>query len=273
MSSLKKFQPLIFICLMLVAFDIAYSLLSTCQQTYPAASKDYHQGHCTTFGGVIPWVVGVSLHPLTHFLETYEHALVSGFTVVLAVFTARLWYSTEKLWKATRDTATNQERDTRILQRAYISVEPAGIVASGSAFLCHPNIIIRNVGNLPAKKVRWTITHTFDESDRFNDFPVDEGAAEGEVTLSPGTAMTQGAPRIKFDQKEFGKYYKVFIYIWGIIIYDDGFGEIRRSRFCHRYNGRNIEVLFAQMGPVKAVSGHEILVENARLHRYGNDSD
>ncbi|WP_441232637.1 hypothetical protein [Bradyrhizobium sp. 1200_D9_N1_1] len=206
------------------------------------------------------------------FWEKAQEDPTAYFTLWLVVFTGVLAVSTIGLWVVTAKGTNTQARDTRILQRAYLTAEPAGIVASGGAYSCHPNITIRNVGNLPAKKVRWVITHALNESDRFNDFPIDESAAEGDISLSPGIAMTQGGKTIKFDRSEFGKYNRLFIYIWGIIIYDDGFGEIRHSRFCHRYNGVNIDVLFTKMGAVSIVSGHQILVEYARLHRYGNDA-
>lgn len=48
-------------------------------------------------------------------------------TIAIAFFTYTLKRSTDKLWKATRNTALAQERDTKILQRAYIATEPLGI--------------------------------------------------------------------------------------------------------------------------------------------------
>jgi hypothetical protein len=118
---LKKYQPQLFFVAMLLVFDVAYSLLSTCQKVYPAAPQ--HGGpenHCTAFGGVIPWVGGIILHPLHHFLEAYEHALIAGFTIVLAFATGMLWWSTSKLWQAgkeqlefTRNAAAVQSEDMK----------------------------------------------------------------------------------------------------------------------------------------------------------------
>jgi hypothetical protein len=61
------------------------------------------------------------------------------FTALLAIFIARPWYTTK--------------RDTRILQRAYIAVEPLGIhlMQNGSELIGH--VAMKNAGRLPARKV------------------------------------------------------------------------------------------------------------------------
>jgi hypothetical protein len=56
----------------------------------------------------------------------HENILAFG-TVMIAVFTFTLWQSTKRLWSATKAAAERQEQDTRILQRAYLSVRPLGI--------------------------------------------------------------------------------------------------------------------------------------------------
>jgi len=101
---MKRYYPLLFFVAMLLIFDLAYSLLSTCQEVYPAATKrSIYQNGCTAFGGVVPLVVGIALSPLVNFLETYEHSLIAGFTIVLAFSTIGLWWSTSKLWNSTND--------------------------------------------------------------------------------------------------------------------------------------------------------------------------
>jgi hypothetical protein len=135
---LKKYQPQLFVAAMLLVFDIAYSLLSTCQKVYPAAAQQGGpENHCTAFGGVIPWVIGIAFSPLHIFLETYEHALVAGFTIVLAFSTIGLWWSTYQLWSAgekqialagtaadaAKRSATVAERALTLSDRPWVSMK------------------------------------------------------------------------------------------------------------------------------------------------------
>src|SRR5215470_178565 len=61
--------------------------------------------------------------------------------MLVALFTATLVISTVVI-------AVRQFKDTEILQRAYISVEPDGILNSRGAYVGH--VIFHNVGHLPA---------------------------------------------------------------------------------------------------------------------------
>jgi hypothetical protein len=258
---------------MIVAFDVAYSLLSTCQQSYPAASgHNNKQYDCTAFGGAVPWIVGITLHPLLRFLETYEHPLVAGFTVVLAFSTVALWLSTNKLWESTRDTAAKQEADTRILQRAYIRVDPAGISPSRGENKCHPNIIIKNAGNLPAKHVRWCITWAVDKSDRLSNLPIEGLTIEGNNTLPPKAKMLQGGPIIYLGDQphELRNERGLYLYVWGAVFFEDGFENPRTTWFCHRYNAVNLEKSHDKGGVLR---GREIAAEHARFNRHGNEAD
>jgi hypothetical protein len=153
--------------MVLTMIDGTISSLLTCHpindHTNAAQAKEY----CTALGGPIlttlRWIAKIS--------HKYEGLITAAFTVVLAVFTGRLWFSTEKLWDATRKLASDAERtakaqadDTRILQRAYISVNPLGIArfTSGQAFFSC-DVGFQNVGNLPARKVRWFIDRMFSD--------------------------------------------------------------------------------------------------------------
>jgi len=98
---------------------------------------------------------------------------------------------------------SRQSEETRILQRAYLSVEPDGIHAHnerGRAVLkgekgphqSVPQIRIQNAGNLPAREIKWLIEHKFSHDRRLNDFPIKEDKSEGRNVLPPGAVMTQG---------------------------------------------------------------------------------
>ncbi|KGJ69630.1 hypothetical protein BJA5080_08429 [Bradyrhizobium diazoefficiens SEMIA 5080] len=68
-----------------------------------------------------------------------------------------------------------------------------------------------------------------------------------------------------------------FLYVWGLVRYEDGFGTTRTTKFCHRYNCANVENIHgekeADAGGKGPVIGLKIRSEFARVHRYGNDAD
>src|SRR6185437_10531726 len=97
---MKRYLPLLFFVAMFLVFDLAYSLLSTCQPIHSAqpGNSDY-QNYCTLFGGIF---VTFILIPIAYFLKIYEHELIAGFTIVLALSTIGLWLSTRHLWEVTK---------------------------------------------------------------------------------------------------------------------------------------------------------------------------
>jgi hypothetical protein len=188
---------------------------------------------------------------LVEVADENDKALVAIGTVVLAVFTAALFFL-----------GYLQLRDTRVLQRSYLSVEPQGIrmlrVPLDHAIA---NIGIRNVGHLPARKVSWIIKQQFSEDWRLidRDFPIDRSTAEGNNVIPPGTMMVQGGRQ--FDATQLvGSPRDLYIYVWGAVFYQDGFNKRRTTHFCHRYNCVNFRV-------------SRIRPDFGRYHRYGNDAD
>jgi len=123
---------------------------------------------------------------------------------------------------------------TRIIQRAYLSIEIGNIrsLTDEDGFI--PRIIIHNVGRLPAENVAWVFGKPHFTSE--NDWkPVNEpDAPTGAVTLAPGAKMTQGAARLLIPAKYRDE--NMYLYIWGYVRYDDGFQPGRVARFSHRYN-------------------------------------
>ena len=58
-----------------------------------------------------------------------------------------------------------------------------------------------------------------------------------------------------------------FLYVWGRVEYDDGFGVSRLTNFCYRYNWENEK-------PIPDGGGRRhILAEDGRYHVYGNDAN
>jgi ATP dependent DNA ligase-like protein len=66
-------------------------------------------------------------------------------TIAIALFTGTLWWSTRLLWRTARDAANRQEKDTKILQRAYLSVQPHGVHVLRDREICVAHIDICNI--------------------------------------------------------------------------------------------------------------------------------
>jgi hypothetical protein len=198
----------------------------------------------------------------------HENVLAFG-TVLIAVFTLTLWRSTRALWEAGERQlrlieafSGRQASDTRLLQRAYLSVEPVRVVRMvipPDQAVAH--IGIKNVGNLPARNVSWIIRFRIDAAGGRTDFPINRTEAEGDNVVTPGTTMIQGSgPIATRTIRPFGEP-SPFLYVWGAVFYDDGFrGEMRTTLFCHRYN-------------TIGWNGEELPSTFARYHQSGNQAD
>jgi hypothetical protein len=182
---------------------------------------------------------------------------VSFYTAVLAVSTILLWIVT---WRGIR----GQSKDTRIIQRAYLSADLAGInplrtataQAGGHVVLAH--VDFRNVGHLPARNVTWFMHLKVSTSDKETDFPISQNGFVGNNVIAPGSVMKQGTDHVTVTGTSG------FIYVWGQIRYDDGFRKRRTTNFCHRYNCVTLH---------KMDSGYGIDVGDGRYHQHGNDAD
>lgn len=189
------------------------------------------------------------------FWQKFASDPLAPLTLVLAVSTIGLWLETARI-------RSSQAADTRILQRAYISAEHFGI----NFFVSTPQLasaLIRivNTGHLPARNISWAIKQTFSNDDRLNEFSVDQTEAEGQITLTSGSDTVQGGrPFNKGTAFSKSKSGFRFIYVFGAVFYDDGFGVPRTTRFCHRYNLLN-------------TGADGIRAQFGRRHRFGNGGD
>lgn len=183
----------------------------------------------------------------------------------LALFTFFLFVSTLGLWWATASGIRNQVKDTRTLQRAYISVIPRGIEQYKSLngdLSC--DVAIVNSGNLPAREVEWIIERDFDTDGKRKNFPLTKPYSGGTNIIPAKFEMRKGGdaiPSSAFDNfLKGGAYRDRWLYVWGRVNYSDGFGRRRFIKFCHRYN-----LLGERNWTIPESSG--------RHHEHGNDAD
>jgi hypothetical protein len=159
---------------------------------------------------------------------------IADYTLALAAFTGMLAVSTIGLWIATAIGFRNQSRETKILQRAYVAVRPRGIDRTDDGKVIGQLAFV-NVGSLPARnfraavKICWSVDPDLSE---FEELPLGE-----EVVLPAKTKFPSGTGALPKDDAEFFFHASGgHIFVWGKVIYTDGFGTPRWLKFCHRYN-------------------------------------
>jgi len=101
-------------------------------------------------------------------------AITAVATAVIALFTVAL------TWLGCR-----QFLDSRILQRAYVGVDPGGVRLWSDNKQLVAHVLIKNAGNLPASEVKWTIYLEPDISRERKNFPIVESDIEGSHFIVP----------------------------------------------------------------------------------------
>jgi hypothetical protein len=125
----------------------------------------------------------MTMEPFVALWQGTTHDPVAFFTAILSVSTIGLWIVT---WRGIR----NQARETEILERAYLNVEPGGTeIHQDRNDRVVAKIIIRNVGHLPARNVRFC-GNAGATGGGADDFPIKE-LFPGKIVLAPGAASTQ----------------------------------------------------------------------------------
>jgi hypothetical protein len=156
-------------------------------------------------------------------------------TAVVAVFTIALF------WVGWRQIA-----DTKILQRAYLSVKPQGIVSSTNGLLVG-HVAFNNVGKLPATEfvsvvMKIKVHHAKWVTPILTDNALPKDINPGLVPI--GAEVPQGSEGItpgEVAQAEVTDD-KKYLYVWGRAKFKDGFDRDRWVNFCHRYPWAKMEV-------------------------------
>jgi hypothetical protein len=183
-----------------------------------------------------------------------------------AVSTFGLFIATLALFGVTSKGIFGQIKDNRILQRAYLAVEPAGIrpfEGDDDRIAC--DVFFVNAGNLPASNVSWVIDRKYSVDPEERVFEI-KGTPRGRIIAAPkakirkGSHWTTRADFIKHLQENETDPLRAWLYVWGRVSYHDGFNERRFTDFCHRYN-------------LRGASGFIITDDKARYHEYGNGTD
>ncbi len=200
-----------------------------------------------------------NLQALVLLLQAADWAAIASAaaTVVIALFTIVL-----------ACVGRRQIADTRILQRAYLTVEPRGIEWHSSGLLVG-QVAFKNVGKLPAtvfvsvvnkivvRNAEWVAPILTDAAlPRRSPGLVPIG---GEVLQGSKGITTQEVTEAQVDGEKY-------LYVWGRARFKNGFNSTRYINFCHRYP-------LEKMEPEPQGLGYSISAKFAGHHEYGNNAN
>jgi hypothetical protein len=197
--------------------------------------------HCLSYDEIRAWSSQVSLYAwrVADAANRWAVLAVAVFAAVLAIFTARLWRSSEKLWTITNRTLQHAEQTSRKELRAYVSIEPLGVADYIGHNLLVGRFKVRNVGRIPARDVSIYSTIGLDADAMRSEFPIGPPRVSPTV-LPPGAEMEfmsyEGYP-IPADQLDRDEPLKLggYLYVWGEVLYTDELNTMGWTSFCHRY--------------------------------------
>ena len=212
----------------------------------------------TIAAAAVGLAVGSPLQMLPE-IRLSEWALVIV-TFLLAIFTLLLVAVT---WGLVR----SAERTARKQLRAYISIEPEGIGDYHPGNRVVPRVSFHNTGSVFAKYVATSINCGLsDDGDRK---VFDDGEVSGNNVIAPNGRILRGSDQ-PIDTQEIDdarvaavvRNKQLYLYVWGIVRYHDGFSAWRFTRYCHRYNFSGLDNGTYSFTP-----------ERYRYHHHGNEID
>lgn len=169
--------------------------------------------------------------------------------IVTLAFTARAnWTAAIANTKAAEANALAKEafehsRETAALElRAYITVLPGGVramkVRKGEPpkFLGH--IAVRNVGRVQAKEAMISVQMAISADRDRKDFQLPAKKDANRIGgLPPDLDVPRGAVKsVAYAELAALQAVPKFVFVWGAVWYEDGFGIGRETTFVHRYN-------------------------------------
>lgn len=122
----------------------------------------------------------------------------------------------------------------KTLQRAYLHVSPLGIDVTPQGAVIG-RVAIHNSGHLPARRVSSNARIVWSDDRSLDIFDEPEVTIQHSNVLAVADEMPRGTGTLN-DGRRVLNAGRGFIYVWGKVTYQDGFGEARWLTFCHRYN-------------------------------------
>ncbi len=218
---------------------------------YTKYNKAYEE-HSAIFSGPFSFYIAVLGRYTGAHIQDIGVALTAVATVVMAVFTGRLWFSTEKLWgeakatseianrsaKAAEDTVLKMEDTAKKELRAYLGVIRGHIEMYSAIFGTSKTrykvfVDIANSGQTPAKNVRRAV----DAKLLTPDHRVFESTVENNNwVIAPNGPYWSLVKILDLTNEDVVAVNnkKMSIFIWGKAIYEDIFGREHELGFRYK---------------------------------------
>lgn len=191
-----------------------------------------------------PTLVAIWAHSEISLPAADNNFWVAAFTFLLVAITGLLVWVTYQ-----------QVKTARATQRAYVSINPAGIELLREGLILG-HVVFDNAGHLPAGRFRWRIKiHPNPEKDWVPPPLNDADLEKTETVLPVGAKWKMGSPTIEKPSVLETNY----LFVWGRVEYRDGFDQHRFTNFCHRYRW--------QPGT------RDLPVDAARTNKWGNEGN
>ncbi|MER9354179.1 hypothetical protein NKJ86_09025 [Mesorhizobium sp. M0025] len=196
--------------------------------------------------------------------------------VAAAKFARDAAIHTEEGAIAANKALTQAEGISKLELRAYLTVEPDGVDQLIGRAEVIGKVRLRNVGRLPARKVTLVVrmirSHGVEmiASRRQSNFSFPHPSIYSDRVVQPDGEMQQGSEDYLAISDLCLPHHNVYVY--GIAIYENGYGAQCFTRFCHRYStdGR---VRGINWKTLTTKSRTFIDTDKARYHAYGNSAE
>jgi hypothetical protein len=187
----------------------------------------------------------VAVSVVGKFLERNDGAITAVSTIIIAVFTWRLWWSTDKLWGEAKRTSAIAESALIIPQRAYLCAvryKPEAVSDPNGIIEWRFTVDVENTGNTPAIDANGGIflqeilrdgLQELGASRTIDDFPANLVIGPRSV-FSCGGAHRKGV--LTIEQAKRIAADEIHIFLRGLVSYRDIFPNtpIHETEFCVR---------------------------------------
>lgn len=185
------------------------------KEPYPEEQKKEEKHGPFTSGLIVSYV----FRPLGHFLHSSHEEVIAASTFLILLFTAALAIYTGKLWGTTQNMMERADETARRHERAYAFGGPGPISKEG---LVSTSIQLTNFGRTPAflKECRWGI-RSIEGLPAIPEYT--EKTVSGSVILPHETITVEKLIPLDFT------YFDLVIF--GLFVYEDIAKETHTSRF------------------------------------------
>ncbi|MER9338557.1 hypothetical protein NKJ06_32235 [Mesorhizobium sp. M0293] len=203
--------------------------------------------------------------------------LASVLVGLVGIFLIRDTLATNKeATDAAKAAVAHASQTAKLELRAYLTVEPAGVDQLIGRAEVIGKVRLRNVGRLPARKVTLVVRMARSKgvemiaSRRRSKFSFSHPPIYSDRVVQPDGEMRQGSEDYLAIADLCLPHHNVYVY--GIALYENGYGTPCFTRFCHRYStdGR---VQGINWKTLTTKSRTFIDTDKARYHAHGNSAE